>query len=28
LGHFSIKTTERYLHVKKDELIAIINPLG
>jgi len=27
LGHFSIKTTERYLHVKKDELITLVNPL-
>ncbi len=27
LGHFSITTTERYLQVKKEELITIINPL-
>jgi len=27
LGHFSIKTTEIYLHVKKEDLITIINPL-
>ncbi|KIC92911.1 hypothetical protein OI18_21010 [Flavihumibacter solisilvae] len=27
LGHFSIETTERYLHVKKQDLVAIINPL-
>jgi integrase/recombinase XerD len=27
LGHFSIKTTERYLHVKKELLINIPNPL-
>lgn len=27
LGHFSIKTTERYLHVKKQDLIVLINPL-
>jgi integrase/recombinase XerD len=27
LAHFSIKTTEIYLHVKKEDLLAIINPL-
>jgi integrase/recombinase XerD len=27
LGHFNIKTTERYLHVKRDLLINIISPL-
>jgi integrase/recombinase XerD len=27
LGHFSIKTTERYLHVQRTQLITLINPL-
>jgi integrase/recombinase XerD len=27
LGHFDIKTTERYLHVKKDALVNIVSPL-
>jgi site-specific recombinase XerD len=27
LGHFNIKTTERYLHVKRETLINIISPL-
>lgn len=27
LGHFNIRTTERYLHVKRDQLINIISPL-
>ncbi len=27
LGHFNIKTTERYLHVSKKQLVNIISPL-
>ena len=27
LGHFNIKTTERYLHVKKEQLVNIVSPL-
>lgn len=27
LGHFNIKTTERYLHVRKEQLINIVSPL-
>ncbi|MGZ3860607.1 MAG: tyrosine-type recombinase/integrase [Flavisolibacter sp.] len=27
LGHFSIKTTERYLHVKRRDLTVLVNPL-
>jgi len=27
LGHFSMKTTERYLHVKKEDLVFINSPL-
>ncbi|KIC91023.1 hypothetical protein HY58_08375 [Flavihumibacter sp. ZG627] len=27
LGHFSIKTTERYLHVRRRDLVTMINPL-
>jgi integrase/recombinase XerD len=27
LGHYNIKTTERYLHVKRDQLIVLPNPL-
>jgi integrase/recombinase XerD len=27
LGHFDIKTTERYLHVRKEQLVNIVSPL-
>ncbi|MEJ7681845.1 MAG: tyrosine-type recombinase/integrase [Segetibacter sp.] len=27
LGHFDIKTTERYLHVRKEQLVVITSPL-
>jgi site-specific recombinase XerD len=27
LGHFNIRTTERYLQVRKDQLVNIVNPL-
>ncbi len=27
LGHFSIKTTERYLHVRREKLVNIVSPL-
>jgi integrase/recombinase XerD len=27
LGHFNIKTTERYLHIRKDKLMSISSPL-
>jgi len=27
LGHFNIKTTERYLHVRKEKLVNIVSPL-
>jgi len=27
LGHFDIRTTERYLHVSKERLVNIISPL-
>jgi integrase/recombinase XerD len=27
LGHFNIKTTERYLHVSKKQLVNVLSPL-
>jgi len=27
LGHFNIKTTERYLHVAKEKLVTVTSPL-
>jgi site-specific recombinase XerD len=27
LGHFDIRTTERYLHVKKEQLVNIVSPI-
>lgn len=27
LGHFNIKTTERYLHVRKEQLVNIVSPI-
>ena len=27
-GHFNIKTAERYVHVRKDQLINIVSPLN
>ena len=27
LGHFDIRTTERYVHVRKDKLVNIVSPL-
>jgi integrase/recombinase XerD len=27
LGHFNIKTTERYLHVAREKMVNIVSPL-
>jgi hypothetical protein len=27
LGHFNIKTTERYLHVRREQLVNLVSPL-
>ncbi len=28
LGHFNIKTTMKYLHVRKEQLVNIVSPLN